>query len=506
MWRAVWGAVAVAALGWWIYGGTLGFPFVYDDEVNITQNAGIRVGGPLGWGGLRLWSPTPRPVANASLALNFAWGGYAVEGYRSLNVWIHVWTSWLVGLLCWQVLSRCGELPGQRGMSLSSRSRFVLSLFSGLLFVSHPLATQSVVYVVQRMTSLSVLFYVAGLCAWIGGGRLSGSGRWGLRGLACVLGLLSLGSKEIGATFPVVLWLWEWGFERDGSRAYLSRSLPWLGGFVGSLLVLSWWYASGDPLSGYASKPFTLWERLWTEPRVWWRYVSLSLLPLPGRLSVIHDVEMSSGPWSPWTTWLSWGSWLALLWWGWRRRWGLRLCSALVVWWLLQQQVEGSFLPLEPLYEHRTYLPLVGVMVVLPWGFWRLLEWGLGRRWGTRWGVAVGVCVVLGLSLAAHDRAQVWGDPVTLWQDALDKAPRHRAARVNYGVALLQAGRYEEAKAAFADAVRRHPESFVAHRSLGAIAVVERRFDEAEPHFRAALERQPFDPMSWAGLGTVAME
>ena len=506
MWRVALGALAIVCLGWSVYGETLSFPFVYDDESNITQNAGIRVGGPLGWESLRLWSPTPRPVANASLALNFAWGGYAVEGYRSLNVWIHVLTSCLVGLLCWQVLRRYGELPGQRGSEMSPDVRFLLSLFSGLLFVSHPLATQSVVYVVQRMTSLSVLFYVGGLCAWIGGGGVSGGGRVGLRFLACVLGLLSLGSKEIGATFPLALWLWEWGFARDGSRSFFFRSVPWFGVLLGSLLLLSWWYASGDPLSGYASKPFTLWERLWTEPRVWWRYVGLSLFPVPVRLSVIHDLEMSTGPWSPWTTWFSCLSWLAVLWWGWRCRFRWRLCTALVFWWLLQQQVEGSFLPLEPMYEHRTYLPLVGLSVFVPWGCWRLLSGVLGPRWGSISGLALGVCAVLGLSFAAHARAQVWSDPVTLWQDALAKAPGHRSSRVNYAVSLLAAGRWGEARGAFEDAVARHPDSFVAHRSLGALAVAERRFDDAAPHFRAALEREPLDPMSWAGLGTVAME
>ncbi len=201
-----------------VYADTLSFPFVYDDVPNITDNAGIRAGGAEGWSGVRLWVPTRRPVANASFALNYAWGGYAVEGYRLVNLAIHLWTSLLVALLSWQVLGRAGALAGQRGLAVSGGTRTVLAVLSGLVFVSHPLATQSVVYVVQRMTSLSTLFYVAGLCAWIGAGRHSGGRRSGLRGAGLFLGLLSLGSKEIGATFPLALWLWEWGFELEGSR------------------------------------------------------------------------------------------------------------------------------------------------------------------------------------------------------------------------------------------------------------------------------------------------
>ena len=375
-------ALSIVLLGVCVYGDTLQFPFVYDDVPNITQNGEIRVGGARGWGDLGLWRPTPRPVSNLSFALNYAWGGYAVEGYRGVNVLVHVLTSLLVSLLTWQVLRRCEDLPGQWGMSIGDGGRLCLAFFSGLLFVSHPLSTQSVVYVVQRMTSLSVLFYVGGLCAWIGARGLVGSPRVGLRLFACLLGVLSLGSKEIGATFPVAILLWELGFEGVGSSSGLRRLLPWSLVLLGGLLLVFWGYAGSSPLSGYSSKPFTLWERIWTEPRVWWRYVDLSFFPHPSRLSLIHDVELSSGPFTPWTTWASWLGWLFLSFLGWLFRVRFRLLSALIVWWLLQQQVEGSFLPLEPMYEHRTYLPLVGLCAVLPWFCWRSLSGVLGARWG----------------------------------------------------------------------------------------------------------------------------
>ena len=417
------GALLIVFLGVWIYGSTLSFPFVYDDQPNILQNAGVRAGGGLGWGGLDLWHPTPRPVSNLSFALNYAWGGYSVEGYRAVNVLIHILTSLLVGVLAWQVLRRCDELPGQRWMSLSAVSRGYLALFSGLLFVSHPLATQSVVYVVQRMTSLSVFFYVGGLCVWLAGSRAEGSSRLSLRFFACVLGLLSLGSKEIGATFPLAIWLWEWGFERDGSRAALVRAYPWFVALLGSLLLLFWAYAGSDPLAGYGSKPFTLWERVWTEPRVWWRYVGLSFFPHPSRLSVVHDVGMSSGPLSPWTTWVSLLCWSGLLFLGWGAHRHFRLLSGLVVWWLLQQLVEGSVLPLEPMVEHRTYLPLVGLCVVLPWLFWRSAEWCLGPSRGT-------VLSVLWVGSwcwgwrAAHRRARSSGGTPSYFGKTRSKRPR----------------------------------------------------------------------------------
>ena len=506
-------SLAIGGLSFAIYSDTLSFPFAFDDQLNITQNPGIRVGWDRGWSEVEWWRPTRRPVSNASFALNFVLGGYEVAGYRSLNVGIHVLTSLLVSLLAFQVLGRVGDRGGAVGSRLSSETRSALAVFSGLLFAAHPLATQSVVYVVQRMSSLSVLFYVAGLCAWIGSGRGEGGVRWGLRSLSLLLGLFSLGSKEIGATFPLVLWLWEWGFERGGSRRYVLESLPWLVGVFGVGLLLLWGYAGGDPLKGYAEKPFTLWERLWTEPRVWWRYVGLSLWPLPSRLSVVHGVALSSGPWSPWTTWLSWSGWLLMLGCSWRW-WGrYRLLSALVVWWLLHQLVEGSVLPLEPMYEHRTYLPLVGLCVVAPWVVWVWLSGWLGRR-AVGWCLGVGTGVVLALAAGAHARAQVWRDPLTLWSDALEKAPEHPRPHVNLGMALAAKGQRDEAIRLYDRAEALDPRFQEAHHNRAVVLQAMGRHEEAIVDFREALRLAPRDALAheaialsllhrgeWAGAG-----
>jgi Flp pilus assembly protein TadD len=493
------GALSIIGLVVAIYGGTLAYPFEFDDQLNITQNPGIRVGVDRSWGELRLWSPTRRPVSNASFAVSFALGGYAVEGYRALNIALHAWTSLLVGLLAWLVLGRAAELTGVEGGEGLPDRRVWLSLFSGLLFAAHPLATQPVVYVVQRMTVLSTLFYVGGLCTWIVGGRVSGVGGSLLRVSSLVLGVLSLGSKEIGATFPLALWLWEWGFVRDGEVGYLRRSVPWLLGVFGVGLLLLWAYSGGDPLRGYGEKAFTLWERCWTEPRVWWRYVGLVLAPLPGRLSLIHEVEMSSGPWRPWTTWVSWSSWGLLLWLscrGWSRH---RWWSALVVWWLLQQVVEGTVLPLEPMYEHRTYLPLVGWSVLVPWGAWRCLEhasWSRRFPGAERALLAVGVGLVLLLGWGAQARSRVWQDPLTLWTDAHDKAPGHPRPLVNLGMAIAARGDPEKAIVLYDEAERIEPGFQEAHHDRGVALQSLGRHEEAIVDFTEALRLQPRDALA----------
>jgi Flp pilus assembly protein TadD len=113
---------------------------------------------------------------------------------------------------------------------------------------------------------------------------------------------------------------------------------------------------------------------------------------------------------------------------------------------------------------------------------------------------------VLGLAGAAHVRAQVWRDPLTLWSDAARKAPGHPTAAANRGVALLGIGRYEEARAALAAALELDPRGHTALQNLGALEVGLGNFDAAEPLLRAALAREPLDSLALAGLGAVAME
>ena len=512
-------ALAVAVLGWAVYAGALEAPFTFDDENNITLNPGIRLG-ELSWRGLSelsLFQPTPRPVSNLSFALNYWSSGYSAESYRSWNVAIHVVTAWWVMALSWLVT---GVFERRRGTAAddasSRRHRLVFAVFAGALFVSHPLATQSVTYVVQRMTSLSTLFYAAALWLWIAGSAKS-SGP--LRALAVASWLLSLGAKEIGATWPLVVWLWEWQGARSGeaSRAFARRSLPALLGVVALGGVLLWTYTDGDPLGGYARKPFTLWERLWGEGRVWWTYVGLVLWPSPGRLSVVHDVELWGGIWTRAWTALAWCGWAAVLVAavrGWRGGSGrYAALGALGVWWWVQQLVEGTVLPLEPLYEHRTYLPLVGVCAWGPYGVWRAVGAGpfapfageagsSGRRAWVAGALALGVLVATSSATIVRNRA--WESPERLWRDAMAKAPNHPRPPTNYGLALARQGRNAEALAHYQRAAELEPGFQEAHHNAGVALLELGRLDEAERALHRALELEADDYTTHWALARVA--
>jgi len=488
------GALAIVAVVLLVYLSALDAPFTFDDENNITQNPGIR------WGSLRLWSPTARPVANGSFALSHAWFGLDVRGYRAVNVGIHGLASLAVMMLGAQ-WSRSFDARGR----LSAAGHAGVGVVAGLVFASHPLATQSVTYVVQRMTSLSTLFYVGALWLWIASAGWTSRGRaWGRWGSVFVW-VLGMGTKEIAATWPVVVWLWEWGYGRGRGRGgeFVRRTWwMWAVALLGGGLAL-WGYGAGDPFGEYARKPFTLGERLWTEPRVWWRYVGLWLWPDPSRLSVIHGVEMSRGAFAPWTTGLSWVSWLvagvagAVAW----RRESSRWVGFAVGWYLVQQAVEGTVLPLEPMYEHRTYLPSVGLSIGLSYGAAQLLQRGDARVRGL--GLAVAAAGIAALAFAAHARNQVWRSPEALWSDALAKAPSHPRPHTNYGMALAGAGDHEAAVRAYRRAAELEPGFQEAWHNQGVSLAALGRDAEARAAFERAIELEPRDVYALRGLASV---
>ncbi|ROR32924.1 tetratricopeptide repeat protein, partial [Inmirania thermothiophila] len=312
-----------------------------------------------------------------------------------------------------------------------------------------PIQVQAVVYIVQRMAEMAALGVIAGVWAYLRG-RRTGRWRWyGLSVLALAFGGLSKENAWIG---PVLVVLAEYGVVRRGAvlatwRDRLVWSLP-----VAGLVWVVGDLALGGPLAGwllpgYAYRSFTLVERLLTEPRVIGLHLGQWLWPWPERFSIEHEVAVSRGVLEPPTTlvgllgvvvWVGGGLWL--LWCGGRRR---RVGFGLL-WFAAALVVESTVVPLELVFEHRMYLPTVGLGVVT----------GVGVSWAWRRlrpaAVALpGALVLAALAASTSARLPVWRDNLTLYAEAVRHAPGSARAWVNYGLGLAQAGRHDEAMAAY---------------------------------------------------------
>jgi Flp pilus assembly protein TadD len=472
-------AIAVLCVG--LYSNTWSSPFHFDDAGNIEDNRYVRVTElglrPLYEAGFKSPSSS-RPVANMSFALNYYLAGYDVTGYHAVNLLVHFANGVLVYLLALVTLRLSGI-----------RHRERIALFAALVFTAHPVQTQAVTYIVQRMSSLAAMFYLLALLLFVRG-RLGPAGgrRWALWAGSFASWLLALGSKQNAITLPVVLVLYEWFFFRDLSSDWLRRNFKTFLGLAVVLAGVALLYLRGDPsnlLVGYADRDFTLAERVLTQLRVVVFYIGLLVFPAPSRLNLIHAFSTSHSLFAPITTLLCLLLLMGLLALAIALARNHRLVSFCMLWFFVHLAVESSVVSLEMAFEHRLYLPLVGIALLASW----LLFSRSSRK--QSWAVGIAVCVVAALGAATYVRNETWRDGVTLWSDVLAKNPRSHRGHYNLGVQLEARGRIDEAARHYTEAIHIAPGFAEAHNNLGMAMAGEGKVGEAIHHYSAALEIDP---------------
>jgi len=437
-----------------VYQPGLQGPFLLDDYPNIVANKLITVdtldGEHLRDAAFSLGNrPYPhRGLARLSFALNyyFAGGRFDVFAFKLTNVVIHVLNGLLVYWLSVLLLRRyAGVARGPSVQAGWSAMQSYLPLLVAALWLLHPIQLTSVLYVVQRMTSMSAFFVLAGLVLFVMGrvrlesGRSSGLG-WMFAGLAGGVGLGYL-CKQNAVLLPFYAFLVELFFFRHEvlppvarRRLYgfyaLTVGLPVVAGLAG--LVFAW-----DVIAeGYVYRDFTVWERLLTESRVLFFYLGLLVVPHIRSFGLYHDdIVLSTGLFEPWTTALSVLSWAVLLGlalWGVRRR---AIWSFGLLWYLVGHSLESSFVSLELVFEHRNYLPSFGIVFALAY----YLVSGLGRLANGRRLVypLVGLLVVV-LAFVTFTRAGTWGDRYTVIEFSLRNHPNSSRTHGEYAITNAQ--------------------------------------------------------------------
>lgn len=416
------------------YYNSLQTPMVFDDLHNILNNTNIHIK-ELSFQSLQqaaFDNPTPRPVAYVSFALNYYFGGLDVLGYHLVNNLILGITGLVVFWLLRFVMPRLGpELDSDRTDHDLGTWHWWIALAGALLFVVHPIQTQSVTYIVQRMASLSTMFYLAGLLAFLKGRIATVNGRLMWWALSLLLWVLALGTKQMTATLPLAIVLCEWILFQKGERAWLKTGATYLaiaGLLIGLVLFIFKGVDAHKLLTrGYSKRDFSLSERLLTEGRVMVHYVTLILLPLPSRLTLVYDYPISTSLFTPLTTVFSWLAIITSVAWSFLYARQYRTISFCVLWFFLHLAVESTVIPLEIIYEHRLFLPMFGVCGLYAAGVQKLasrLPLAL---------VSVAVVTVL-LGWGTHVRNQAWQSALVLWQDNLSKSPSEHRTWFNLGL------------------------------------------------------------------------
>ena len=392
-----------------MYAAGLRGPFLFDDLPNFSVIASWLAG--RGSAGDAIWGTGSgllhRPVSMLTFTLDAAIAGLRPGHMKLVNLVLHC----CIGVVVYQLLTRLFCRNSWQGMQAAW-----IGALGAALWLLHPLQLSTVLYVVQRMAQLSTLFVLLGLLLYVRTRQRMSEGQiepnqllhaallWGL------FFLLGIFSKENAVVLPALCLVYEVVFRARLERSHkgvqifnaLFGVLPVVLGVV--LLVL----LPERFLAGYDSRYFDIWQRLWTQSAALVDYLAQILWPQTARMGLYFDdfPLIENGLLGAWPYVAILLSISGFAWWM-RRREPVVLFGWLFF--LIAHSVESSILPLELYFEHRNYLPMIGIlMMILGSGVWLLERWSSSLQTTPRWIAPVAVVVVLSLAGLTGLKALTW--------------------------------------------------------------------------------------------------
>ena len=501
-------AIGITLATVWAFWTSFPGVFVLDDVRAIVRNPTIRTLSPLT---VPLVPPgestvAGRPVANLSFALSYATApaesrdvfqppapgepaaraSAFLDNARSYHAWnlgIHL----LAALVLFGVVRRTLLTP-KMARRFGSPALWIAAA-AAVVWAVHPLQTESVTYIVQRVESLMGLFYLLTLYCAIRAAEGQRTAGWTLATIAfCALGMAT---KEVMVTAPLTVAAWLHVFRPE------RRHWRILGGLAATWLVFAVLIAFERR---EASIAFDLaWRYLLTQSAVIVHYVRLSVVPSP--LVFLYDWPLAAsvrdvpGPFVAVTA-ATLATGYAL----WRRH----PIGFVGAWFLLILAPTSSLIPIvtEVAAEHRMYLPLASLTVCAAAGAWLALV-RLPPRTAGLVAAAGTMLATLTYGSMTRDRNRDYWSEERLWAQTVAAHPQAQRARVAYGTALVNARRFAEAEQQFRAALERNESDPVAHTRLGSVLAAQNRLSEAQPHFERAVALRPGDVDANRSLGQI---
>lgn len=511
-----------------LYANTLNYPqFLFDGELFLRHNPFIKelryftkifdlfafakLDEQMGLPPDMVTSFLLRPVSYLSFALNYLADGFNPAGYRGVNIVIHCLNAILLFLALDRILERA-PFPGRP----DSFSRRFIPAATALVFLLHPMQTESVTYITQRFTSLGALFYLLTLWLYLVGRQeeRTRSGRLARFGSAALL-FLGMFAQEGVVTAPVLLLAMELILFRSTLRAALARCWPHLAllPVIPILVCLvqmgqSQGPAHSSPLDivnygGYGVLQYAL-----TQSVVVWSYLRLYLVPYG--LNADPDPPLHAVPDLPVVAALA-----ALVAVGvagylyFRRDRGAAggLVFFGLCWYFLTVSVSSSLVPQPDLMaEHRAYLSSAGFLLVLATLADRARRSFKESVVAPRLALGgLALCLVL-LGALTVQRNQVWSSKEALWRDAASKSPGKARPWFNLGLALKETGQYEASVPCFQTALRIDPRYGGFYEGIVTSLICLSRFTEAVAYGEQGIKAAPNSPLLHNNLGVAYLE
>lgn len=464
--RALWISLALVVLNIVVYAQVWHHDFVsFDDPQYVTENVHVKAG--LTWSGVR-WALTTgeagnwHPLAWISHMVDAQLFGVQAGPQHVTNLILHIANSMLLFGVLWRMTGALGK-----------------SAFVGALFAVHPLHVESVAWISERKDVLSTFSWFLGLWAYVDYVR---GGRWTRYALVFLCLALGLMSKPMLVTFPFALLLLDyWPLRRALDKRLILEKIPFFALVAASSVVTFFAQSRGGAVSALAALPLT--SRVANAVVAYVAYIQKMMWP--ARLTVLYPYSREFG----------WRLGLAAL--------VLIAVTALAVaarqyryvlvgwlWYL------GTLVPviglvqvgIQSMADRYTYVPSIGLFIVVAWGVPDLLRALPHRRVAV---LSAAAAVISACAITARAQVQYWQDSLTLWEHAAGITPGDAHVETALGSVLSEKGKAAEATALYADALQHEPQFAEAHNKLGVVLADQGRLTDAIPHYEAALRFKP---------------
>lgn len=481
----------VAILAIILYSNTFHAPFYYDDYDSILGNPRIR--------NLQNFAYIPnlfdgahaRFISSLSFALNFHFGGINVIGYHLTNIAIHLVNSILVML----IINSTFKTPVLEEKYTPS-NRILIMTIAGLIFVSHPVQTQAITYIIQRMSSMSTMFYLLSMFFYINARLIFEDNRNNFKSVKIIIKLsilfvfllittvMGLWSKQTVATLPVMIFVYEIIFFRKKEKFNWKIIIPVFALFLVFLLLAIKFNILPAETDEISRTNYFI-----TQISVIVTYLKILLVPIS--LNLDYEYQLT-------TTFLdikTIGCFLLII--------ALiivslklirkqPLISFSILWYFIALSVESSFIPIRDLLvEHRLYLPMFGYAL-----FISCVIFILNPKLRTIALYFLGL-VLISYSVLTFQRNKLWNDPILIWTDTMEKSPHKIRPQFFRGFVYMHNKEIDNAIYDFQNVIAKDNKYYRAYDNLGIAYQEKHDYQTALKYHNDAIKIEPNSPYAY---------
>lgn len=479
------GLIIISLLGIIIYSNSFYCSFHFDDLLRIVQNTSIR-----NLADIKTWwnyYPT-RPFGTFIFVLNYHFAQLDVWYWHLVNLIIHLMNACLIGWITLLIFST----PVLRDQPIA-RNKNILALVMALLFVSHPLATQSVTYIVQRLASTVALFYLLSIALYV---KARLSNQWNIVRILLFTGsfisaVIAMLTKENAFTLPFAIVLFEFFFLRIKKPSINFkdyRVILFIGLFLSVILIIplkmSLNIFKSIPSSYMNTVTITPLNYLFTQFSVIVKYIQLLFLPIHQNLDYDFPVSNSFFDWNTLLSFLFLGALIVLAILSFKK---YRIISFGIFWFFLTLSIESSIIPIrDVIFEHRTYLPSFGFFLILSSGIYILL-WKRFKNLA----IFLFIIIIVSNSYLTYERNKVWKNDLTLWSDIVQKSPNKPRPLYNLGMVYDYLEQWDNSIDVYSRAVNVYPKDLDAYINRGVAYGNLGHWDKAVADYTMAIGIDP---------------